>query len=146
MTQAATPPLTSKEAFRFWIDERVRFADIDILGHVNNKAFMTYAESARAAFLIQTGLFDPRGPRQNVVARIEIDYRRELHYPNELRVGLCVSRIGNKSFVLSQGIFAGDSCVATVNATMVHIDTASRQTTALGEKELAILQPWLAGA
>lgn len=144
MTQAEAPPRTSKEAYRFWIDERVRFADLDILGHVNNKAFMTYAESARAAFLIQTGLFDPRGPRQNVVARLEIDYRRELHYPNELRVGLCVSRIGTKSFMLSQGIFAGETCVATVNATMVHIDTDSRQTTVLGDKELGILRPYLA--
>jgi len=146
VTQAEAPPLSSKQAYRYWIDERVRFADLDILGHVNNKAFLTYAESARAAFLIEKGLFAPQAPRQNVVARVEIDYRRELHYPNELRVGLSVPRIGTKSFVLAQGIFCGELCVATVTSTLVRIDTASRQTVALDEEERAILRPYLIGA
>ena len=38
---------TDPGSYSFWATEHVRFADLDMLGHVNNKAYATYFEPAR---------------------------------------------------------------------------------------------------
>lgn len=130
---------TRPEDYRYWADERVRFYDLDLMGHVNNVAYTIYAESGRAAFLRHIGFWTETGSRQNVIARLEIDYRQELKYPNELRVGLNVQRIGGSSFTLGIGIFAGEVCVATARATLVRFDGETRKALALTESERATL-------
>lgn len=136
-------PAESPAGYRCWVDERVRFADLDVLGHVNNKSFLTYAESGRVVFLGGTGLWQQGAVRQNVVARVEIDYRRELHFPADIRIGTRVLDIGRSSFRLGQGIFRGDDCIATIVAVMVRIDTQTRQAVVLNDGERAQLLPYL---
>lgn len=140
---APAPVAASDPAsYRFWIDEHVRFADLDMLGHVNNKAFTTYAESGRAAFLRETGLWIPGARRQSVIVRLEVDYLRELHYPAALRVGVCVLAIGTRSFSLGLGIFSGDACIATVVTVLVRIDGQTRVPVALDAGERECLRPY----
>lgn len=129
--------------YRFWVTEHIRFADLDLLGHVNNVAFTIYAESSRAAFMHQTGFWIPKAPRQNVIVRLELDYRRELHYPGEVRVGLRVLKIGNSSFTLGQALFSGEHCVATAVVVIVRMDAGTRRATPLNDEERAQLQPYL---
>lgn len=136
------PAAADPASYRFWTAERVRFADLDLLGHVNNKAFTTYAESGRFAFLSETGLWEPGAPRQNVIARLELDYLRELHHPAELRVGVNVLRIGERSFSLGQGIFNGDVCVAAAVTVLVRIDVITRKAVVLDDTERRRLQPY----
>ena len=140
----ATVAATDEASYRCWVAEHVRFADLDLLGHVNNKAFLTYAESGRVGFLTETAMWVPGAARQNVVARVEIDYRQELHFPAEVRVGVRVLEIGRSSFRLGLGIFSHKGCVATVTAVMVRIDAQTRAATALTEEERARLLPHLA--
>ncbi len=147
MMGAIEPPgvaATDRAAYRFWVDERVRFADLDLLGHVNNKAFTTYAESGRAAFLRDTAMGVPGDRRQSIIARLEIDYLRELHYPAELRIGVRVIALGRSSFTLGLGIFTGAVCVATAVTVLVRIDAQTRAAVALDAEERARLQPYLA--
>lgn len=136
---------TRPEDYRYWADERVRFYDLDLMGHVNNVAYTIYAESGRAAFLRHIGFWTETGRRQNVIARLEIDYRQELKYPNELKVGLRVLKIGGSSFTLGIGIFAGDVCVATAQATLVRFDAETRKAIALDDSDRALLAPYLVG-
>lgn len=136
---------TRPKDYRYWADERVRFYDLDLMGHVNNVAYTIYAESGRAAFLRHIGFWTETGRRQNVIARLEIDYRQELKYPNELKVGLRVLKIGGSSFTLGIGIFAGDACVATAQATLVRFDAETRKAIALDDADRALLAPYLAG-
>lgn len=133
---------TDTEAYRFWVEEHVRFADLDMLGHVNNKAFLTYAESGRVGFLSETRMWVPGAARQNVVGRVEIDYRQELHFPAPVRIGVRVLEIGRSSFRLGLGIFGPKGCVATVVTVMVRIDTQSRAPVMLDDEERARLQPY----
>jgi acyl-CoA thioester hydrolase len=134
---------THPASYKFWVTEHIRFADLDLLGHVNNVAFTVYAESCRAEFMRQTGFWIPGAPRQNVIVRIELDYRRELLYPGEVKVGLRVLRIGNSSFTLVQGLFSGEHCVATAQAVIARMDAATRKSTPLNNEERASLQPYL---
>ena len=133
---------TGLDDYRFWFDERVRFADLDLLGHVNNKAFLTYAESARAAFMLETGLWVRDGARQSLLARLELDYRRELHYPADIRVGINVQNIGRTSFTLGVGLFDGDACAATMTTLMVRVDMHTKAKVELDADERARLAPY----
>lgn len=131
-------------AYSFWIEEHVRFADLDVLGHVNNKAFFTFAESGRVVFLKTTGLWKPGAQRQGVIVRAEMDYHQELHFPATLRIGMRVLKVGRTSFTLGLGMFNGDQCVATNVTVVVRIDTQTREPVALNEEELAGIRPYLA--
>ena len=144
MSAPADPAALTAAAYKFWVTEHIRFADLDVLGHVNNIAFTVYAESGRAAFLRETGLWTPHGERQNVIARIELDYRRELHYPGQVQVGLRVLRIGKTSYTVGIGLFDGDHCAATAQAVLVRIDSRSRKAIELNDAERASLKPYLA--
>ena len=138
------PSATDAASYRCWTTEHVRFADLDLLGHVNNKAFLTYAESGRVAFLSETRMWMPGAARQNVVARVEIDYRQELHFPADLRIGIRVLKLGRSSFTLGLGIFGPRGCAATVVAVMVRIDAQTRAAAELDDEERARLLPYLA--
>jgi acyl-CoA thioester hydrolase len=147
VSEGASAPTTAAAdpgAYRYWVSEIVRFADLDLIGHVNNKAYATYAESGRAAFLRHTGLWRPDATRHSVIVRLEIDYRRELHYPAELRIGVRVLNIGRRSFTLGLGIFHGDSCAATVVTVFARIDATSRSAVVLDDAERASLQTYQA--
>jgi acyl-CoA thioester hydrolase len=139
---APTTAATDPGAYRYWVPEIVRFADLDLIGHVNNKAYATYAESGRAAFLRHTGLWRPDAMRHSVIVHLEIDYRRELHYPADLRIGVRVLNIGQRSFTLGLGIFHGDICAATVVTVFARIDASARTAVVLDDAERASLQAY----
>ncbi len=122
-----TAPLTHRETYEYWHREKIRFSDTDMIGHVNNVAFAALIESGRVAFThsgVVTGM-----PRTLliVMARIEIDYRAELHWPADIDVGSRLLRIGNSSFSIGNGVFHGDLCAATSVTTLVVIDRSTRK-------------------
>ncbi|NGY04834.1 acyl-CoA thioesterase [Solimonas terrae] len=131
--------------YRYWVDERVRFNDLDLLGHVNNIAYVVYVETGRANFLRSIDMFDLGDRRQTVIVRFEIDYRREVQYPADLRVGVRVLAIGNSSFQIGVGIFAGETCVATARNAIVRWDRELHQAVALDDGERAALRSYLVG-
>jgi acyl-CoA thioester hydrolase len=57
--------------------QTVRWRDFDPLGHVNSVVFLTYLEEGRNAWLREV-LGTEFSPEQYVIARFEIDYRREI--------------------------------------------------------------------
>jgi acyl-CoA thioester hydrolase len=63
----------------FGLADRVRFAEIDALGHVNNTAYLTWFESFRLPYLKARKVTDygPDSPRL-VLKRASVDYRAEM--------------------------------------------------------------------
>lgn len=47
--------LTSPSIYADWHEDRIRFRDLDPLGHVTSLAFLTYFETARVLFLARCG-------------------------------------------------------------------------------------------
>ena len=70
--------------------EAVRFRDLDPMGHVNNAVFLTYIESARAAFLQHLGAVQTLEDLAIIVARIEIDFRAPVRFGDEVEVSVRV--------------------------------------------------------
>src|SRR3546814_7594293 len=63
-------------------------------------------------------MFELDDRRQTVIARFEIDYRREVAYPADLRVGVRVLAIGNSSFQIGVGIFRSEEHTSELQSLM----------------------------
>lgn len=133
------PDLTRPESYRFWWEERVRFNDLDALGHVNNNAIGVYFEQARIALLMEAGGFRDGDAWTVVLARSLIEFKAELLYPNTVRIGVRGLRLGTSSMTIGVGIFLGDRCIATQEAVCVIVDKATHRPTPLPEPLRAAL-------
>ena len=144
MSKPPALDLTSRQSFHWWTDERVRFNDLDALGHVNNNMFGVYFESGRVGFMTGVGLRNGPIDPALVVVRLEIDFKVELHYPAHLDVGVVVCRLGTTSITLGLGLFREDTCHATCRTVLVRVDQVNRRPIALSEEERRMFGPYLA--
>jgi len=108
--------------------DTIRFADCDPQGHVNHATFATYMETSRAAIIRDPALPLLVEGATSVLVRLEIDYRRELHFPGTVAIGSAVAEIGRSSYVFSHALYRDDGeCAATGRVTMVLIDRETRR-------------------
>lgn len=122
------------------INEKLRYADTDRQGHINNAVFSTFFESGRVAFL-----YDPNNPlspegSQFVIAELTIRFINELNWPGDVTIGTGVARLGRSSFNLTQGLFCEGQCVATADSVMVLMDETTRRSTELPVSTRASLE------
>ena len=68
-----------------------------------------------------------------MIARLELDFRAELHWREVVDIGTSPLALGRSSFTLGQGLFAGPRCVATARSVLVLIDEATRRAAPLPE-------------
>jgi acyl-CoA thioester hydrolase len=110
--------------------ERVRFRDLDAMGHVNNAVFLTYIESARFAFLEHVGA-TTRESTPIIVARIEIDFRAPVGPGDEVDVEVRASRFGEKSFDLDYVLRVDGQVAAEAKSVLVGYDYGTGRTIAI---------------
>lgn len=116
--------------FRHRLD--VRFRDCDPMGHVNNAVYLTYLEQARFAHWRAVWGVDFEGLPADapgvILARVEIDYRRQAKYGDVLEVRISLERIGRTSFSYGyQVVDQDDAVVADAKSVQVMYDyTAGR--------------------
>ena len=108
--------------------DTIRFADMDPQGHVNHAKFATYMETSRAAIIRDPGHSLVIEGATSVMARLEINYLRELHWPGTVEIGTGVAEIGRSSYTFLHGLYRRDGqCAATGRVTMVLIDRETRR-------------------
>jgi acyl-CoA thioester hydrolase len=117
-------------SFTFWTEEGLRFADLDMLGHVNNNAIGVFLENGRVHMFHDGGeglAKRAEGAGHSwVVRRLEIDFVREILFPAKVRVGTRVAKFGNTSCTVVQGVFADGTCRATAMTIGVCFDPIAR--------------------
>jgi acyl-CoA thioester hydrolase len=111
--------------------ERVRFRDLDPMGHVNNAVFLTYIEQARVAFLAEVGAVTELEEMNMIVARIEIDFKAPVRLGQEVEISVRASRFGTKSFDLDYVLRVDDDVVAEAKSVQVAYDYGRREAIAL---------------
>ncbi|WP_165838659.1 acyl-CoA thioesterase [Roseicella frigidaeris] len=121
------PPPPAPARFPFWTEEKLRIADTDMNGHVNNGAIGAFCEAGRVEVMRAIAGPPESSPVRMVVARVEIDYRAEIHFPGRVRIGTAVTRLGGSSLTVEQGLFREGACFATSRAVMVMLDPATRR-------------------
>ena len=119
----------------------IRWRDLDAFGHVNHVVFLTYLEEVRDEWLGRV-LDDATLVWGYVIARVEIDYRRELTLEDDAVVARCsLERLGTKSVVTSESIAtrAGETA-AEAKAVLVARDEASGRPRVISDKERAAFE------
>jgi acyl-CoA thioester hydrolase len=76
----------------------VPFADVDMMRHVNNVAYIRWAETMRAEYFAQVMQTPINGDRGMIQATINFTYERQLSYREQIAIGCRIPRVGNKSF------------------------------------------------
>ena len=115
--------LTNRHVYKTWTQDMVRYRDLDPNGHVNNGAINQYFEDGRV-YLREERMADLGGNilRGFAIKKFTATYHGALSYPATIDVGSVVSRIGNSSFVLGQGVFDNKRCIATAEVISVFFD------------------------
>lgn len=81
---------------------QIRFADTDMLGHVNNANYLTYMELARMSYFNEVVNDAVDWSKEGVIlAKAVVDYRRPILIEDTLYVYLAVDHISSKSFNFS---------------------------------------------
>jgi acyl-CoA thioester hydrolase len=127
----SAPERLAPAFYRHWVEDRVRFADLDPLGHCNNAAIGGFFESSRVALFTEIGRPVSGGDLSIPIARIAIDFRHELLYGARVRIGARVLRIGRASFTLAGAVFDGERCAAAAEVVAVLFDLAKRRSVAI---------------
>jgi acyl-CoA thioester hydrolase len=93
--------------FHFYHPIEVRYGDLDPQGHVNNAKYLTCFEQARIAYWIQLGLFTKDQSFMEIgviLADVHITYLEPIYYGQNIKVGVHVAKLGNKSMTWEQNI------------------------------------------
>ena len=107
--------------------ERVRFRDLDPMGHVNNAVFLTYLEQARVAFFSEMGAATGLEEMNMIVARVEIDFKAPVRLGQEVEISVRASRFGTKSFDLDYELRVDGETVAEAKSVQVAYDYGRRE-------------------
>ena len=122
---------------RFHHDIEVRYGDLDPQGHVNNAKFFTYIEQARISYVIHLGLWEGRSffDIGFILAEARLTFLTPIHFGQKLRVGVSVTRLGNKSLTMEYLLSDAQSGekFATGAAVLVTFDYRSHTTIPIPE-------------
>jgi acyl-CoA thioester hydrolase len=129
----------SAEPRRHHYDIQVRFADMDMMGHLNNACYATYSEAARLAFLGTSGLTGV----SIILAHLSIDFRQPILPGESVWVDTWIEKIGTSSCTLGQEVFAAGRKAADIRSVIVHFDYHAGRTLPLPEAARAWLTSWL---
>ena len=107
--------------------EKLRFADTDCNGHISNAVFAVCCQNARMELL-----HDPRRipmpiNAQFVIARLEIDFLGEMHWPGQVVIGSRCDHVGRSSLLITQALFVDGRCAANARSTVVLMDRVTRR-------------------
>ena len=113
--------------------EKLRYADTDRQGHVNNAVFATMLETGRVEIL-----YDPDKPLASpncafVIVNLTLDFRSEISWPGRVNVGTRVSKVGRSSVTFEQALFQEGRIAATAKTVVVQMNEVTRRSEPLSK-------------
>jgi acyl-CoA thioester hydrolase len=127
----------------FVTTQKLRFCDTDMLGHVNNAVYAVMFEAGRAEMMQLAGLLTPANGFGVVIARLEVDFLREMNWPGEVLIETVLHRIGTKSMHVRQRLTASEKLTARSTSVLAVIDTTTRRAVPIRDDWRASLEQWL---
>ncbi|MDO0927665.1 thioesterase family protein [Streptomyces sp. TG1A-8] len=119
----------------------LRWADMDAYGHVNNVVFLRYLEEARIDFLFRP---DKDFRQGSVVARHEIDYKRQLVHRHEpVDIELWVTQIRAASFTIAYEVKDGDLVYVRASTVIVPFDFETQRPRRITDEEREFLGEYM---
>ncbi|NRF37379.1 thioesterase family protein [Pedobacter foliorum] len=87
------------DSFKYKTNIETRFADFDMMGHVNNATYFTFMEIARAKYWKQAIQWDWKKTGV-VIAQASLEYTTPVFLEDKISMYVRTSRIGKSSFDL----------------------------------------------
>jgi acyl-CoA thioester hydrolase len=109
--------------YKFYYPIQIKYSDLDPQWHVNNARFLSFIESARLAYIQHLNLWDGKSFRDLglIVADAHLIYLKPIELDQNIRVGIRVTRIGNKSLDFDYQIEDADNGMVMSTATTVMV-------------------------
>jgi acyl-CoA thioester hydrolase len=124
--EKARPERPTLELFPLQAHEKLRYADTDRQGHVNNAVFSTMLETGRVELLYNAERPLAEPGCSFVIARLVLDFLGEIRWPGRVDIGTRVAATGRSSMTLDQALFQDGDCVATATTVIVNVNAAGR--------------------
>ena len=126
--------------FHLYHPIEARYGDLDPQGHVNNAKHLTYFEQARIAYWIKLGLFTKDQSFMEIgviLADVHLTYLEPIYYGQNIKVGVHISKLGNKSMTWEQNIMDADTGKELAKGEVIMVAYDYR-----AEKTIPIPQEW----
>jgi acyl-CoA thioester hydrolase len=111
----------------------VAWGEMDAFQHVNNVAYARWLETGRIAYFGRIGFLERMkaegiGP---ILAKLTVEYRRPVTFPDRVRVDVTATKIGRSSFTLAYRVWstAQEAEVAKGEDVIVVMDYRTSRTT-----------------
>lgn len=98
---------------------QIRFNDVDQMGHVNNAVIMEYFDLGKEAFFAERGLPPEEGDFTVMIVHYDVDFKRQIHYHDKIRVETSIERFGTKSLTVLQRVVNSESGTVCVECRTV---------------------------
>ncbi len=123
--------------------DKVRYADTDRQGHVNNANFATFLETGRVEVL-----YNPEFPilaegASFVIASLNLEFLDEITWPGIVDIGTGIMKIGNSSISIAQKLFQHERCVAEAQTVVVQVEDGSGRGAPLTDSARETLAGWM---
>ena len=108
--------------YRTFVSITTRWMDNDVYGHINNVTYYSYFDTAVNLLLIREGKLDIE--RAGVIALVvesKCTYRKPLAYPDALKAGVRIDKLGKRSVTYGVGIFREGEEEAAASGFLVHV-------------------------
>jgi acyl-CoA thioester hydrolase len=105
----------------------LRYADMDVLGHLNNAVYATLCEAGRVDYM--NTILDEVTPAgaSFVIVKLTIEFRAEGRYPGTARIASRITRVGGSSMTYTQDITLGGKLIATAESVCALFDLTKRK-------------------
>jgi acyl-CoA thioester hydrolase len=124
-------------AFAHFAAITTRWIDNDVYGHINNVVYYEFFDTVVNGYLIAQGALDiANGAVIGLVVETHCNYFKPVAFPDKLRAGLRVAKLGTSSVRYEVGIFRNDDDTASAQGHFVHVyvDRATGKPVPLPEK------------
>ena len=129
--------------FPLYTFDKIRYADTDRQGHVNNAVFATFLETGRVEFLYDPSLQLLVEGASFVIASLSLQLRGELTWPGRVEIGTGIRRIGNSSITIIQHLYQNDQWAADAETVIVQVNDQSGKSTPLSAHAREVLSQLL---
>jgi acyl-CoA thioester hydrolase len=118
----------------------IRWRDLDAYQHVNNAVYSTYLEECRDEWL-DAALGTGEAAWDFVIARLRIDFRRELRLEDDKVVVRCgLAKLGRSSVTTLEEIRVGEDLAVEAEAVLVARDPETKRSRPLRDDERRALE------
>lgn len=121
--------------------DKLRYADTDRQGHVNNAVFSTFLETGRVEFIYRADFPPLEEGASFVIAALELKFLNEVKWPGKVDIGTGILRIGNSSLKLYQKIFQDGTPVGSSESVIVQVKDGKGYP--FSEEAKTVLGQWL---